>query len=110
LEDWLATLTDIDAGEYGSGLDLPPHIQAEMSTLRSGMDRIGRTLEGAMQQAGNGNNAEAMEQLAGAVHGLVQQMREEQKVVRQWAQQQSEQNAEIKRMLARVGGVPPGRG
>jgi hypothetical protein len=52
-----------------------------------------------------------MEQLAGAVHGLVQQMREEQKVVRQWAQQQSEQNAEIKRMLARVGsGVPPGRG
>jgi hypothetical protein len=58
-----------------------------------------------------GNNAEAMEQLAGAVHGLVQQMREEQKVVRQWAQQQSEQNAEIKRMLARVGsGVPPGRG
>jgi hypothetical protein len=112
LEDWLATLTDIDAGEYGSGLDLPPHIQAEMSTLRSGMDRIGRTLEGAMQQAGTGgNNAEAMEQLAGAVHGLVQQMREEQKVVRQWAQQQSEQNAEIKRMLARVGsGVPPGRG
>jgi hypothetical protein len=112
LEDWLATLTDIDAGEYGSGLDLPPHIQAEMSTLRSGMDRIGRSLEGAMQQAGTGgNNAEAMEQLAGAVHGLVQQMREEQKVVRQWAQQQSEQNAEIKRMLARVGsGVPPGRG
>jgi hypothetical protein len=110
LEDWLATLTDIDAGEYGSGLDLPPHIQAEMSTLRSGMDRIGRTLEGAMQANGNGNNAEAMEQLAGAVHGLVQQMREEQKVVRQWAQQQSEQNAEIKRMLARVGGVPPGRG
>jgi hypothetical protein len=112
LEDWLATLTDIDAGDYGTGLDLPPHIQAEMSTLRSGMDRIGRTLEGAMQQAGTGgSSAESMEQLAGAVHGLVQQMREEQKVVRQWAQQQSEQNAEIKRMLARVGGgVPPGRG
>lgn len=112
LEDWLATLTDIDAGDYGTGLDLPPHIQAEMSTLRLGMDRIERTLEGAMQQAGTGgSSAESMEQLAGAVHGLVQQMREEQKVVRQWAQQQSEQNAEIKRMLARVGGgVPPGRG
>ena len=82
-----------------------------MSTLRSGMERIGRTLETSIQASQGGNSAEAMEQLATAVHGLVQQMREEQKVVRQWAQQQSEQNAEIKRMLARVGGgVPPGRG
>jgi DNA-binding NtrC family response regulator len=32
-----------------------------------------------------------------------------QRPLRQWAQQQSEQNAEIKRMLARVGGTPPGR-
>ncbi len=107
LEDWLATLTDIDAGEYASAIDLPPHIQAEMSTLRSGMDRINRTLDSAVRGS-NGKaapeNAESMEQLATAVHGLVQQMREEQKVVRQWAQQQSEQNVEIKRMLARVGG------
>lgn len=110
LEDWLATLTDIDAGEFASSVDFPSHIQAEMSTLRSGMDRINRTLEAAVQSNGNGpQNAESMEQLAGAVHGLVQQMREEQKVVRQWAQQQSEQNVEIKRMLARVG-APPGRG
>ncbi|NNJ76490.1 MAG: flagellar motor protein MotA [Anderseniella sp.] len=110
LEDWLATLTDIDAGEYANTIDMPSHIQAEMSTLRSGMDRINRTLETAVQSNGTGpQNAESMEQLAGAVHGLVQQMREEQKVVRQWAQQQSEQNAEIKRMLARVG-APPGRG
>lgn len=110
LEDWLATLTDIDAGEYASTVDMPSHIQAEMSTLRSGMDRINRTLETAVQSNGSApQNAESMEQLAGAVHGLVQQMREEQKVVRQWAQQQSEQNADIKRMLARVG-APPGRG
>jgi len=109
LEDWLATLTDIDAGEFASSVDLPSHIQAEMSTLRSGMDRINRTLETAVQTNGSGpQNAESMEQLAGAVHGLVQQMREEQKVVRQWAQQQSEQNVEIKRMLTRVG-APPGR-
>jgi hypothetical protein len=108
LEDWLATLTDIDAGDYAGGIELPPHIQAEMSTLRSGMDRINRTLDSAMQSGGdNPQNAESMEQLATAVHGLVQQMREEQKVVRQWAQQQSEQNVEIKRMLARVGGQAP---
>jgi len=110
LEDWLATLTDIDAGEFASSVDFPSHIQAEMSTLRSGMDRVNRTLEAAVQATGSApQNAESMEQLAGAVHGLVQQMREEQKVVRQWAQQQSEQNVEIKRMLARVG-APPGRG
>ncbi|MGB7205042.1 MAG: flagellar motor protein MotA [Anderseniella sp.] len=111
LEDWLATLTDIDAGEYASAIDLPPHVQAEMSTLRSGIDRMNRTLDTALRSGdGSQQNAQSMEQLATAVHGLVNQMREEQKVVRQWAQQQSEQNAEIKRMLARIGGgsTPPG--
>ena len=111
LEDWLATLTDIDAGEYASAIDLPPHVQAEMSTLRSGIDRMNRTLDTALRSGdGSQQNAQSMEQLATAVHGLVNQMREEQKVVRQWAQQQSEQNAEIKRMLARIGrgSTPPG--
>ena len=46
-----------------------------------------------------------MEKLADAVASLVQQMREEQKIVRQWAQTQSEQNAEFRRIIARL--APP---
>jgi hypothetical protein len=102
LEDWLATLTDIDAGDYGGAFDMPSQVQAEMQTLRSGMERMSRTLDAAVHSE-DPQSTQSMEQLATAVHGLVQQMREEQKVVRQWAQHQSEQNAEIKRMLERVG-------
>jgi len=45
-----------------------------------------------------------MEQLAEAVAGLVTQMREEQKTVRQWAQSQQTQQNEIQRLLLRVTG------
>ena len=46
-----------------------------------------------------GGNAEA-------VAALVAQMREEQKTVRQWAQNQQLQQNEIQRLLLRIGGQP----
>jgi hypothetical protein len=49
---------------------------------------------------------QSMEQLAEAVAALVTQMREEQKVVRQWAQNQQSQQNEIQRLLMRIGGQP----
>ena len=45
-----------------------------------------------------------MEQLADAVASLVTQMREEQKIVRQWAQSQQVQQNEIQRLLIRASG------
>ena len=47
-----------------------------------------------------------MEQLADAVAGLVTQMREEQKLVRQWSQSQQAQQNEIQRLLIRASGAP----
>ena len=46
---------------------------------------------------------ESIEQLADAVASLVQQMREEQKMVRHWAQTQQVQQNEIQRLLMRAG-------
>ena len=45
-----------------------------------------------------------MESLADAVASLVGQMREEQKMVRQWAQSQQVQQNEIQRLLIRASG------
>ena len=58
----------------------------------------GSTGASAMGVAGSEN---ATEQLADAVANLVQQMREEQKMVRQWIQSQQVQQAEIQRLLIR---------
>ena len=54
-------------------------------------------------------DTDSIEQLADAVAGLVAQMREEQKLVRQWAQGQQTQQNEIQRLLIRATG-PLSRG
>jgi len=49
---------------------------------------------------------ESMEKLADAVASLVQQMREEQKIVRQWAQAQQVQQNEMQKLILRTAKQP----
>jgi len=56
---------------------------------------------GASQAIG-GANGNATEDLADAVANLVQQMRDEQKMVRQWIQTQQTQQSEVQRLLLRL--------
>lgn len=108
LENWLSSITDIEAGE-GGGLGVPQYLRLDLSQLQEGIERVNRTLEEALSEPegdqGAGGDSEALDKLADAVGGLVVQMREEQKIVRQWAQEQSEQQAELRNLL--VGEVPP---
>ncbi len=106
LEDWLASITDIEAGE-GGGVTVPNYLRLDLSDLQNGIERVNQTLDEALNDAGTAPAAEAgdresLDRLADAVGGLVHQMREEQKIVRQWAQEQSEQQADMRRMLART--------
>ncbi len=105
LEDWLASLTDIEMGEAGQAT-MPQYLQMDMSGLQDGIERMNATLETALSEpassnGGSSSNLEpgSIDKLADAVHGLVQQMREEQKIVRQWVQAQTEQQNEIKKLL-----------
>jgi hypothetical protein len=112
LEDWLSSITDIAAGDAGQ-MALPPYLRLDLSHIQKSIDSINHTLDEALADpayagengAGSGESAESLERLAGAVEGLVQQMREEQKIVRQWAHAQSEQQSEIRRLLAGAGGA-----
>jgi hypothetical protein len=99
LEDWLSTITDVQAGEGGGGM-APAYLRMDLQSLQKSIDRLGA-------QSGPGGEA-ATEQLADAVANLVQQMREEQKMVRQWIQSQQVQQSEIQRLLMR--GTGKGRG
>ena len=109
LEDWLSTMTDIAAGGQ-SQFAVPQYLRLDLRDLQQGIERMNQTLDEALSdsgagQAGADNDPEAMARLADAVQSLVQQMREEQRIVRQWAQTQSEQNAEFRRIIARL--APP---
>ncbi len=99
LEDWLSTVTDISAGEGGE-YTVPHYLRMDLRDMQGQIDRIDSTLhETVASEPIDPVDTESIELLADAVHGLVKQMREEQKVVRQWAQAQADQQIEFKSVL-----------
>ena len=91
LEDWLATTVE----DLGTGLPA-----AAAAALPAGvMDAIER-LRLSMGDAGSGKaTTVAMANLAEAIQGLVQHMRSEQQMIRDWAEAQARLNADIRRFM-----------
>ena len=95
LEDWLST-TVRDLGVEG---DLR-NVGAPAGEIRVAIER----LKDSIGEAGAGKAATAaMANLAEAIHGLVNHMRTEQQMIRDWADSQAEQQQDIKRLLERLG-------
>jgi len=95
LEDWLSS-TVRDLGVEG---DLR-NMGAPAGEFRVAIER----LKEAIGEAGAGKGATAaMANLAEAIHGLVNHMRTEQQMIRDWADSQAEQQQDIKRLLERLG-------
>jgi hypothetical protein len=109
LENWLSSITDIEAGEGAGAMSVPHYLRLDLRDLQSGIERINKTLTDALSDASahapvtsEAADPEALDRLAGAVQGLVQQMREEQKIVRQWAQTQTIQQEELKELMNKI--------
>ncbi len=109
LEDWLSTITDVGAGD-GGHTGMPAFLRIDLQNLQKSIERLGTHLDHGRAAApfaagsSSGNGIGATEELADAVANLVQQMREEQKMVRQWIQSQQVQQSEIQRLLIRQQG------
>ena len=108
LEDWLSTITDVQSGD-GNHTSMPAFLRIDLQNLQKSIERLGAHLDhargGTVNPAvANGSDDRATEELADAVANLVQQMREEQKMVRQWIQSQQVQQSEIQRLLIRQQG------
>jgi len=96
LEDWLATtVRDLDAGPAVPGLAS----SGSSAEIKAAIER----LREVMAESGSSKAAtNAMANLAEAIQGLVQHMRTEQQMIRNWADAQAEQHAEIRRVLERL--------
>lgn len=95
LEDWLAsTVREYtgDAGGAGGGNN-------NAAEMRSALDKLRVTVE---QMGSSTATSTAMASLAEAIQGLVQHMRSEQQMIREWADGQGEQGREIKKLLERL--------
>jgi hypothetical protein len=98
LEDWLAT-TVSDLSMTGLSPDAPMgHSLGEMGQA------IERLREALVATGPNANKAatNAMANLAEAIQSLVQHMRTEQQLIRDWADAQAEQQREIRDLLERA--------
>ena len=94
LEDWLASTVREYSGESAVGAS--GELQHALERLRSTMEEGG----------GNRGTTAAMANLAEAIQGLVAHMRNEQQMIREWADGQGEQNREIKKLLERIARQP----
>jgi hypothetical protein len=90
LEDWLSTtVRDIGAEPAAAAAPLSSDMQAAIDKLR----------ETVAESGGSKAATAAMANLAEAIQGLVHHMRQEQQMVRDWAEAQAEQNTEIRKVL-----------
>jgi hypothetical protein len=94
LEDWLSTITDLEElglseEEVGSGT----------MEIRASVERLARIV-----QEGGGSRAStaAMANLAEGIQGMVQHMRKEQQMVRDWMEAQSAQQQALQDTLKRL--------
>jgi hypothetical protein len=89
LEDWLATTVQ-DTGATGfAGAMIPAGVTEAIERLRYSVSEAG---------AGKATTA-AMANLAEAIQGLVQHMRAEQQMIRDWADAQAKLNSDIRRFM-----------
>ncbi len=89
-EDWLATtVQDLGAGGATGGAALPAGVVDTLDRLRQ-----------SISEAGSGKaTTAAMANLAEAIQGLVQHMRAEQQMIRDWADAQAKLNSDIRRFM-----------
>jgi hypothetical protein len=93
LEDWLASTVREYSGDQA----------APSGDLLGAIERLRFALEDGVA---NRASTAAMANLADAIQGMVAHMRDEQQMIREWADAQGEQNGEIKRLLERLARQP----
>lgn len=107
LEDWLSTVTElrVDDLENGNNGAMPQSHGNEQLLLT--LEKISAKLDQPSEAAGGStrNATAAMANLAEGIQGLVQHIRSEQQLMRDWADQQATQQEDIKGLLEKLNQV-----
>jgi hypothetical protein len=91
LEEWLSGITELTPGIVPANTDQISH------QLHGSMHEIQRSLAEMADRIANGQGppADGVRELANGINQLIIQMRQEQEIVRQWADEQATQQADI---------------
>ncbi len=100
LEDWLSGITELQLAETpGAGAGANPQIRYALRDMQRSLADLNDKVEHKML---SDNTGDAVKDLAAGVDKLIRQMRAEQKVVREWADEQAQQQHELATVLRQI--------
>ncbi|AXS42748.1 flagellar motor protein MotA [Breoghania sp. L-A4] len=96
LEDWLSTVTEIEIEDVSEPGRDTSH---DVSDLRIAIDQLRQSVTDSSSAGSSRATSQAMANLAEGIQGLVQHVRTEQKMMREWAESQADQQKRIETLL-----------
>jgi hypothetical protein len=99
LEDWLSGITELQLAEEPGGTGVAPQVRFALLDMQRSLADLSDKVELKML---NDNTGDAVKDLAAGVDKLIRQMRAEQKVVREWADEQAQQQHELATVLRQI--------
>lgn len=98
LEDWLSGITELQLADEGAA-GLPPQLRFTLLDMQRSLSDLNEKVDLRLL---NDNTGNAVKDLAQGVDKLIRQMRAEQKVVREWADEQAQQQHELATVLRQI--------
>jgi hypothetical protein len=99
LEDWLSGITELQPADAVGAAAMPPQLRVALIDMQRSISDLNDKVELRLL---NDNTGDAVKDLAAGVDKLIRQMRAEQKVVREWADEQAQQQHELATVLRQI--------
>jgi len=99
LEDWLSGITELQLVEAPGTAGVAPQVRFALLDMQRSLSDLNDKVELRLL---NDNTGDAVKDLAAGVDKLIRQMRAEQKVVREWADEQAQQQHELATVLRQI--------
>ncbi len=96
LEEWLSGITELAPETAGAAQGSPAQLRFALLDMQRSITDLAERIEQGGARIGD---SEAIKELSKGIDGLVKQMRAEQKVVREWVEEQAQQQAELTAVL-----------
>jgi hypothetical protein len=99
LEDWLSGITELQSATPAEAGAIAPQIRFALLDMQRSLSDLTDKVD---QKMTNDPTGDAVRDLAQGVDKLIRQMRAEQKVVREWADEQAQQQHELATVLRQI--------
>lgn len=101
LEEWLSGITELAPEGNGATAmqGTPAQLRFAMLDMQRSITDLGEKIEHSAGGAGNSETTEAIRELSNGIDRMVKQMRAEQKIVREWVDEQAQQQSELAAVL-----------